>query len=470
MKPSQALASESGEGSPARAASRTPTFACSNPKLSRAGSRPRGSRSQVRRRGRGRRLAASKTEGPAGVSRRGLQSAGVTHPQRYSPAKRVGSGFCPERRGASAVLQPGPLRNARARSLPRAAAWRRRAARAPPALRRQQGERCRLFPAFPARAPSPPAEGRASPGQLGGTGLASEAPAVEGDGERSTWFQLEALSCGWVPHFHPTPPLPFPFSPLPLLRVPLLHSLMTAWIILPISLSTFSIAGIWIVYAMAVMNHHVCPVENWSYNESCSADSTKHGYPKSCCTLEDVPLISKCGTYPPESCLFSLIGNIGAFLVAIICFLRYGQLLEQRQASGVNTAALVTGCTNAAGLVVVGNFQCFLSYHTAVSALDFWMAHLRVFLSTTAFIALVVSGAFFTHQSFLLQHLAAICEWVFVVDILVFYGTFSYEFGAISNETLVAALQHSSGRGCKSPGSSSPSAHLNCPLESIAMI
>ncbi|KAM3830856.1 transmembrane protein 150A [Vipera latastei] len=273
---------------------------------------------------------------------------------------------------------------------------------------------------------------------------------------------------------------------------------MTAWIILPISLSTFSITGIWIVYAMAVVNQHVCPLENWSYNESCSADSTKHGYPKSCCTLEDVPLISKCGTYPPESCLFSLIGNVGAFLVAIICFLRYGQLLEQRQASGINTAALVTGCTNAAGLVVVGNFQvdyakslhyigagvafpagllfvclqCFLSYHTAVSALDFWMAHLRLFLSTMAFIALVLSGAFFTHESFLLQHLAAICEWVFVIDILAFYGTFSYEFGAVSSKTLVAALQHSSGRGCKLPdsSSSSPSAHLNCHPESIAMI
>ncbi|XP_070621927.1 transmembrane protein 150A [Erythrolamprus reginae] len=271
---------------------------------------------------------------------------------------------------------------------------------------------------------------------------------------------------------------------------------MTAWIILPISLSTFSITGIWIVYAMAVMNHHVCPVENWSYNESCAADSANQGSPKSCCTLEDVPLISKCGTYPPESCLFSLIGNVGAFLVAIVCFLRYGQLLEQRQASGVNTAALVTGCTNAAGLVVVGNFQvdyakslhyigagvafpagllfvclqCFLSYHTATSALDSWMAHLRVLLSAVAFVSLVLSGIFFIHESFLLQHLAAICEWVFVIDILVFYGTFSYEFGAISNETLVAALQHSGGRGCKSPGSSSTSTHLNCHPESIAMI
>nr|XP_056716556.1 transmembrane protein 150A [Euleptes europaea] len=271
---------------------------------------------------------------------------------------------------------------------------------------------------------------------------------------------------------------------------------MTAWIVLPISLSAFSITGIWIVYAMAVMNHHVCPVENWSYNESCSSETAKHGYPKSCCTLEDIPLISKCGTYPPESCLFSLIGNVGAFMVVVICFLRYGQLIEQSHSSWVNTTALITGCTNAAGLVMVGNFQvdyakslhyigagvafpagllfvclqCVLTYHVAVSALDFWMAHLRVFLTTVALISLVLSGIFFIHESFHLQHLAAICEWLFVIDILVFYGTFTYEFGAVSNDTLVAALQHSNSRGCKSPGSSSTSTHLNCNPESIAMI
>ncbi|KAH0623015.1 hypothetical protein JD844_030900, partial [Phrynosoma platyrhinos] len=86
--------------------------------------------------------------------------------------------------------------------------------------------------------------------------------------------------------------------------------------------------GAMYTYAMAVMNHHVCPVEN-----------------------------CKCGTYPPESCLFSLIGNIGAFMVVMICFLRYGQLIEQSHSSWVNTTALITGCTNAAGLVMVGNFQ-----------------------------------------------------------------------------------------------------------------
>lgn len=36
------------------------------------------------------------------------------------------------------------------------------------------------------------------------------------------------------------------------------------------------------------------------------------GFP-SCANALFLPF-SKCGTYPPESCLFSLIGNIGAFL------------------------------------------------------------------------------------------------------------------------------------------------------------
>ncbi|XP_029460133.1 transmembrane protein 150A [Rhinatrema bivittatum] len=271
---------------------------------------------------------------------------------------------------------------------------------------------------------------------------------------------------------------------------------MTAWLILPISLSAFSITGIWIVYAMAVMNHHVCPVENWTYNESCSDDMAKHGYPKSCCTLEDVPLISKCGTYPPESCLFSLIGNLGAFMVVLICFLRYGQVIEQSHRSWVNTTALVAGCTNAAGLIVVGNFQvdyakslhyigagvafpaglvfvclqCVLTYHIAASTLDLWMAHVRVTLSTLALISLVFSGVFFIHDSFLLQHLAAVCEWIFVIDILIFYGTFAYEFSGVSRDTMAAAIQQSSSKGCKSPGSSSTSTHLNCNPEGIAMI
>lgn len=48
-----------------------------------------------------------------------------------------------------------------------------------------------------------------------------------------------------------------------------------------------------------------------------------------------------------------------------------------------------------AGLLFVC-LQCVLSYHVASSVLDFWMAHLRVFLATVALIALVLSILFFT--------------------------------------------------------------------------
>ncbi|XP_017373466.1 transmembrane protein 150A isoform X2 [Cebus imitator] len=182
--------------------------------------------------------------------------------------------------------------------------------------------------------------------------------------------------------------------------------------------------------------------------------------------------------------------------VALICLLRYGQLLEHSRHSWVNTTALITGCTNAAGLLVVGNFQvdharslhyigagvafpagllfvclhCVLSYQGATAPLDLAVAYLRSVLAVIAFITLVLSGVFFVHESSQLQHGAALCEWVCVIDILIFYGTFSYEFGAVSSDTLVAALQPTPGRACKSSGSSSTSTHLNCAPESIAMI
>ncbi|XP_021113868.1 transmembrane protein 150A isoform X3 [Heterocephalus glaber] len=267
---------------------------------------------------------------------------------------------------------------------------------------------------------------------------------------------------------------------------------MTAWILLPVSLSAFSITGIWTVYAMAVMNRHVCPVENWPrawgqrlpgvYLVSCLPGPT---------TSPALLTLPSKGAPRPAAPWMMFLSS-----VALICLLRYGQLLEQSRHSWVNTTALIMGCTNAAGLVVVGNFQvdhakslhyigagvalpagllfaclhCVLSYHGATSPLDLAVAYLRSVLAVIAFITLVLSGIFFVHESSQLQHGAALCEWVFVIDILIFYGTFSYEFGAVSSDTLVAALQPAPGRACKSSGSSSTSTHLNCAPESIAMI
>ena len=114
------------------------------------------------------------------------------------------------------------------------------------------------------------------------------------------------------------------------------------------------------------------------------------------------------------------------------------------------------------------------------------LVHLHAGFLNSAF----SGGIFFIHESFVLQHAAAICEWVFTVDILVFYGTFTYEFGTVTNDTMMAGLQqlhhHGSGvmmgpgsmagtlgggsKGLKSPGGSSTSTHINCTPESIAML
>ena len=73
------------------------------------------------------------------------------------------------------------------------------------------------------------------------------------------------------------------------------------------------------------------------------------------------------------------------------------------------------------------------------------LVHLHAGFLNSAF----SGGIFFIHESFVLQHAAAICEWVFTVDILVFYGTFTYEFGTVTNDTMMAGLQqlHHHGSG-----------------------
>ncbi|MED6294165.1 hypothetical protein AMECASPLE_018539 [Ameca splendens] len=132
---------------------------------------------------------------------------------------------------------------------------------------------------------------------------------------------------------------------------------MSVWMILPVSLPVFTITGIWVVYAMALYNQHVCPVHNWLYNESCEEQLPSQIGPELCCTLDNIPLISKCGTLPPESCFFSLICSTGAFMVMLITLLRYAHVIEKHQNCVLNMASLSTGWICAAGLTMVGNFQ-----------------------------------------------------------------------------------------------------------------
>ncbi|XP_015488552.1 transmembrane protein 150A isoform X3 [Parus major] len=163
-------------------------------------------------------------------------------------------------------------------------------------------------------------------------------------------------------------------------------------------------------YAMALSNNHICPVHNWSYNQSCDMDG-----PSSCCTLDHIPLVSKCGTLPPESCFFSLICSLGSFMVILVGLLRYAHLLERLGPSLLNTLGLATGWVCAAGLTMVGNFQVdhakvlhyigagvafptsmlflllqsILTYRMAKTRAQYWTGHLRSILTIVAFFTLV---------------------------------------------------------------------------------
>ncbi|XP_028991419.1 transmembrane protein 150A-like [Betta splendens] len=238
---------------------------------------------------------------------------------------------------------------------------------------------------------------------------------------------------------------------------------MSQWMIIPVSLPVFTITGIWLVYAMAVYNQHVCPVTNWLYNESCEEQLPLQRGPVLCCTPDNIPLISKCGTLPPESCFFSLICSTGSFMVMLIGLLHYAHIIERHQNCVLNMAGLSTGWICAAGLIMVGNFQvdfakvlhyvgaamafpssmlfvCFqsaLTYRLAKTQEEYRRGHLRLGMALMALIALVLSGVFFCQESFVLQHASAIFEWTYCILIMLFYGTFAFEFRGMSGDTLM---------------------------------
>ncbi|XP_037319988.1 transmembrane protein 150A-like isoform X2 [Pungitius pungitius] len=246
---------------------------------------------------------------------------------------------------------------------------------------------------------------------------------------------------------------------------------MSLWMVLPVSLPVLTISGIWVVYAMALSNQHVCPVHNWLYNESCEEPLQLQRAAVLCCTLDDIPLISKCGTLPPESCFFSLICSTGSFMVMLIGLLRYAHVIERHQNCILNTAGLSAAWICAAGLIMVGNFQvdlakvlhyvgagvafpssmlflCLqsaLTYKLAQTQEEYRVGHLRGGMALLALVALVLSGVFFCQESFALQHASAIFEWTYCTLIMLFYGTFAFEFAGMSGDTLMVLSRGGTG-------------------------
>ncbi|KAK2916036.1 hypothetical protein Q8A67_000410 [Cirrhinus molitorella] len=201
---------------------------------------------------------------------------------------------------------------------------------------------------------------------------------------------------------------------------------MWVWALLPVTLAVFGTIGMWAVYAIAVSNNTVN-------------------------ITEEFPFISTCGSYNPQSCLFSQICNICCVLALWIVTVRFQQIRDLGCASYLNTAGLVLGFISSIGISILGNFQqsvlmgvhlfgallafalglayfwiqAWLSYYTPPSHDRKWVVPVRVILCSlcTCFIIcmLVLYSTGFRSE-------AAICEWALVMCFFALFAIFAAEF------------------------------------------
>ncbi|XP_063291630.1 modulator of macroautophagy TMEM150B [Pelobates fuscus] len=201
---------------------------------------------------------------------------------------------------------------------------------------------------------------------------------------------------------------------------------MWAWALLPVFLAIWATVGTWIVYVMAVNNGSVNIADGFPY-------------------------ISTCGAYPPQSCIFSQVLNVGAMLAAWICVIRFQQIRDYGFHSHLNSASLAMGLLTALGTSIVANFQqsiqlqvhlvgAFLAFF--VGNVYFWMQtvltyHLKsmplqhivgtmrfcLSIASTALIAMIV--VFFAIG---FKSESAICEWIVAMILFGLFGSFSFEF------------------------------------------
>ncbi|XP_018421840.1 PREDICTED: transmembrane protein 150B [Nanorana parkeri] len=201
---------------------------------------------------------------------------------------------------------------------------------------------------------------------------------------------------------------------------------MWAWALLPITLTVWATAGIWIVYAMSVNNGSVNITEGFPY-------------------------ISTCGSYPPQSCIFAQVLNIGAMMASWITVIRFQQIRDYRCHSHLNSATLAMGLLSALGTSLVANFQqsnqiethlvgAFLAffvgniYFWLQTALTYkvkprhggrWIGPVRFILciATTSLNIMMIAFAAVKMPS-----IAAICEWMVAVMLFALFGLFSVDF------------------------------------------
>ncbi|XP_030649783.1 modulator of macroautophagy TMEM150B [Chanos chanos] len=201
---------------------------------------------------------------------------------------------------------------------------------------------------------------------------------------------------------------------------------MWMWAFLPVSLALVGTLGVWTVFGIAVSNQSVN------------------------LTVE-FPYISTCGSYTPQSCLFSQICNVCSFLVLWVVCVRYQQVVDLGGASRVNTASLVFGFISSIGISILGNFQqsveriahllgaflaffmgtlyfwmqAWITYKAEPSSDRRWTGPVRIVLCSVCSI-LVISMTVLHNIGF--RSAAALCEWALVMGFFLLFAVFAAEF------------------------------------------
>ncbi|CAI5674694.1 modulator of macroautophagy TMEM150B [Oreochromis niloticus] len=214
---------------------------------------------------------------------------------------------------------------------------------------------------------------------------------------------------------------------------------MQLWALLPVCLAFFGTAGIWTVFAIAVTNGSVN-------------------------LTEGIPYISQCGTYNPQSCLFSQVCNICCFLALWVVVIRFQQVRDYGDHGKANIASIVLGFISSISISITGNFQqsvlmiihtvgavlafflglayfwvqLYLTYRAHPSQDRWWVGPVRAtFCIICTATVIVMSILHITGVS----SGAAACEWILVMSFFCLFGLFAAEFRHIDCHSLTVQKQ-----------------------------
>ncbi|KAL3987400.1 NLR family CARD domain-containing protein 3 [Sarotherodon galilaeus] len=214
---------------------------------------------------------------------------------------------------------------------------------------------------------------------------------------------------------------------------------MQLWALLPVCLAFFGTAGIWTVFAIAVTNGSVN-------------------------LTEGIPYISQCGTYNPQSCLFSQVCNICCFLALWVVAIRFQQVRDYGDHGKANIASIVLGFISSISISITGNFQqsvlmiihtvgavlafflglayfwvqLYLTYRAHPSQDRWWVGPVRAtFCIICTATVIVMSILHITGVS----SGAAACEWILVMSFFCLFGLFAAEFRHIDCHSLTVQKQ-----------------------------